>query len=178
MALTALQEHLRDERIWCIAAIVALHKGESQHYHFEKNGQMSISVRTLRHDVSIHAFLKGGGTGIGTWFIPPIGTEVIVEFDDGNFEGDAYITGIHGNAPTNLEPGKVFVLGDHVEIRSPDGTAKKLAFQEDLNTLENAYNGHTHTVSTTGSPTAHTGTTAPTTASVTNSSGTDVVKGE
>jgi hypothetical protein len=117
MTLQATRDLLESERVWCVAARVALHDGEDAHHQMTDEGQMMVSVRTLRHDVQIWAILAGGGSAdVGVWFIPPVGTEVIVNFDDGMFEGDAYIVGIHGKAPSDLAPGKVFIRGDVVNL--------------------------------------------------------------
>jgi hypothetical protein len=116
-----MKELLSDERIWTIAARVEKHKNDSEHYEMTDEGHMVVSVITLRHGVPIKAILNGGGNnGHGVWFIPPIGTEVVVNFDDGQFEGDAYIVGIHGHAPSALEPGKVLIRGDVVNLCDAD----------------------------------------------------------
>lgn len=118
MTLTAMRELFKDDKTWCLAARVALHDGETEHYEVTPEGAMSVSVRTHMHDVQINAILKGGGAGIGIWFIPPIGTEVMIAFDGGEFEGDAYIAGIHGDSPTGLTPGKILIIGDNVTVQA------------------------------------------------------------
>lgn len=155
MTLAATRDLLTDERVWCVAARVEVHDGETQHYAFASEGHLMISVRTLRHGVPIWALLKGGGSkGIGVWFIPPVGCEVIVNFDDGMFEGDAYIVGIHGIAPSTLAPGKLFLIGDDIQAKAENGTAKSVAFKDELQDLRDyvrnqfsASNGHVHVVS-------------------------------
>ena len=119
MTLTAVRDKLRDERIWCMAALVALHDDagpDDEHFAYEENGQISISLRTLKHDIPIRAYLSGGTANVGVWFIPPIGTEVVVNFDNGEFEGDGYIVGVHGTPPTNLQAGQVLIRGTKVNI--------------------------------------------------------------
>lgn len=183
----ALKEQLSDERIWVIAARVVVPKGESQHYFVTEEGHIAIYVETLRHGVTLPVLLKtGDDSGSGLWKIPSVGTEVMVNFDDGQFEGDAYATSVHGEKPDGipLDPNKVFLIGPTVEIRSVNGTAKSLAFQDKLNALENKvnslvtkFNAHTHVLAIVGT----TGTAAiPATPEtpITNSTGTEVVKGE
>lgn len=104
-----------------MAARVALHDGDDEHFFFTDEGHIAISVITLRHGIPVTALLCGGAdNGHGVWFIPPIGTEVIINFDDGELEGDAYLVAIHGHAPSNLVPGKVFIRGDVVNLCDAD----------------------------------------------------------
>lgn len=175
----ALKELLDSERIWCIAARVAVHDGEDEHFGLSEEGHVELSVVTLRHGVEIKAFLKGGDDdGSGIWFIPSVGTEVIVNFDDGEFEGDAYVVAIVGEKPggINLQPGKMFVIGDSVEIRSANGTAIKLPTLADVQAMVNVYNLHTHPDPASG----FTGTPADASGpmEMDDPSGTDVVKVE
>lgn len=186
MTLAATRDMLKDERVWCIAARVELHDGDTQHYEINGEGQIIVSVRTLRHGVPIWAVLRGGDSeGRGVWQIPSIGTEVIVEFDDGMFEGDAYIVGTHGNPPAAAaNPNLLLVLSPNVEIRSVNGTAKKLSLNEELaaltdkvNTIIDSYLIHNHSGGTLGG--GLTG--SPNVAVIGHASdpaGTDVVKGE
>lgn len=181
----ALKEHLADERIWVIAARVVVPKGETQHYFVTDEGHIAIYVETLRHGTTIAAILKtGDDSGNGLWKIPSVGTEVMVNFDDGQFEGDAYLTSVHGEKPDGipLDPSKVFLIGGTVEVRSVNGTAQSLAFQAKLNALESKvnslianYNGHLHVIS--GAPPVTSVTEALETP-IDPSTGTEVLKGE
>jgi hypothetical protein len=183
----ALKELLADERIWTIAARVAVHDGESLHYAVTDEGHVEISLITLRHAVPIRAILRGGADdGNGLWSIPSVGTEVMVSFDDGEFEGDAYAVSAHGEKPDGvpLDPDKVFLIGPTVEVRSVDGAAQSLAFQEKLNALEDKvnsliakYNAHTHILAIVGT-TGTAAVTATTETTIASSTGTDVLKGE
>lgn len=119
MTLTALKQLIGEgDKVWCLAARVEVHDGEEDHYDVTAEGAMMISVKTLRHDVPVWALLKGGGVGIGVWYIPPVGTEVLLGFDDGEFEGDAYIAGIHGHSPEGLVPDTILVIGDIVNVQA------------------------------------------------------------
>lgn len=64
-----------------------------------------------------------------------------------------------------------------VEIRTPSGTAKRLATIDDLEALRNWAASHTHPVATTGSSTAQTGTAAAP-AAPPEPAGTTVLRGE
>jgi hypothetical protein len=181
MALTALRDLLDEDKIWCLAARVALHDGRTQHYEVSEEGAMTVSVRTHRGDVQIDALLKGGGF----WRIPPIGAEVMLCFDDGEFEGDAYIVATSEDSPDGLAPDKIFILADStVEARSASGAAVSLAKQSSVTALENKLNSfitkfgaHTHILALT----AGTGTAAvpanPETP-IDSSTGTTVLRGE
>jgi len=147
MTLASMKELFADDHVWCLAAVVALHDGETEHYEVNKEGQMSVQVRTHLHDVQITAILRGGGA----WYIPDVGTEVMIAFDEGEFEGDAYIMNLYGDTPSGLVPGKFFILADEIQIRSADGTAVKLPTWADFNALQDKvnafilkYNTHTH----------------------------------
>lgn len=188
--MTATRDLLRDERIWTMAARVAPHDGQTDHFEYTDEGHIMVSVRTLRHDIPLWAIYRGGDdAGTGVWYIPSLGSEVMLNFDGGEFEGDAYIVAVIGEAPTGLVVDKVYVLGPEVQVRSVGGTAQSLAFQEKLNALEDKvnslitkHNSHTHILAIAAAAGAGgTGTAAITTTTETaidSSTGTSVIKGE
>lgn len=134
--LAATREHLRDERIWCVAARVVIIDGDDSHWAYSEEGHLTVSVLTLKHGVPIRAILKGGdNAGSGIWFIPSVGTEVILSFDDGDFEGDAYIVGVHGKAPTGITSDTVFVIGASVVIKKIGGIPNRLVTVDEFNEL-------------------------------------------
>lgn len=121
----AMKEHLADERIWTIAARVAVHDGESTHYEINGEGQIQVSVITLRHGVPINAILTGGdGSGNGSWKIPSVGTEVMLTCDDGQFEGDVFISGFAGKPPANIAQNETQIVDDTVYIGQKTGAQK------------------------------------------------------
>lgn len=146
MTLQATRDLLAGEAgIMCLAATVQVHDGETQHWEVSDEGAMVVSVVTHQHAVPIDALLKGGGNdGKGVWFIPSVGTEVLIAFENGDFEGDAYIVGIFGHSPAGLQPGTILVLGDNIEVRSVGGTARALAFKSDVEAVDNKYANHLH----------------------------------
>lgn len=150
MTLQATRDMLAGEAgVMCFAATVQIHDGETQHWEVTDEGAMSVSVVTHQHAVPIDALLKGGGNdGKGVWFIPSVGTEVLIAFENGDFEGDAYIVGVFGHSPAGLQPGTILVLGDNIEIRSVGGTAQPLAFKSDVEAVDAKYDGHIHQEST------------------------------
>jgi hypothetical protein len=158
MGIANLKELLRDERLWCVAARVEIHPGEASHWSVNEEGDVIVSVITVNFEVPINAnldSLAGGSDGSGVWHIPDPGTEVMVCFDGGDFEGEAHIVSrtSGGKAPAGIGPGIVFVLGAHIELRSPGGTAKRVAYLDELDDLRkyvrdqfSAAAGHTHVV--------------------------------
>ena len=185
MTLPAMKELMGDDRVWAMAARVALHDGETSHFDVSDEGHIMLSVRTLRHDAPVTALLKGGDdNGAGVWFVPAIGTEVIINFDDGMYEGDAYVVAIVGEKPGTLDvqPGVLYLVNDTIEARSVGGVAQSLAFQTKLNALESKvnsliakHNTHVHVIS--GAPPV-TAVTAVLETVILSSTGTQVFKGE
>jgi len=155
LAGDGLRDMLRDDRVWVIGAVVALHEGESLHYAVNEDGDMQVTLLTHQHQVPITAILGGlGGAGRGVWFIPELGTEVLVHFPDGDFQGDATVVGLMPtrSTPAGLVPGKVFVIGTEVQIRDA-GAAAAVAFKSDVQALRDyvdnqfsSVNGHVHAV--------------------------------
>ena len=183
MTLQATRDLLTDERLWCIAAVVALHEGETSRFDISEEGHLIVSVLTLQHSIPIWAILCGGDNDRhGIWHIPSLGTEVMLCFSDGEFEGDAYIVSLHGKGPTNLVDDKVYVLGDEVQVRTPGGTAVSLAKQSSVDAIQQKldsfiaeYIAHVHTSAAPGSPTSPT---VSTLTPVGATQGTDVLKGQ
>lgn len=176
MTMTAMRDLLAGEAVWCVAATVQLHDGEVEFFKKQSNGQLMISVVTNQHAVPMWATYKGGDIiGRGIWAIPGIGTEVFVGFDQGDFEGDAFIVAPFGSAPDALTANITLVIDDTVEIRSVGGSANKLPTLADFNALRTAFDGHTHIYS--AGPTAGAVTAVPVPLS-TPPTGTVVLKAE
>ncbi len=186
--MQALRDMTKDDRMWCIAARVALHDdNDGDHYAISSSGQLLVSVKTLQHSIPIWAICSGGDkVKNGVWTVPALGTEVIIQCDDGDLEGDCFLVGLLGVAPSGLEPGKTLVLGDDaVEARSPGGSAQSLAFQAKLNALENKvnsliakYNIHTHTGGSVSGGAVTTIATLTLETVIQTSTGTEILKGE
>ena len=179
-----------DGKVWTVSARVEVLDGQTSHFEVNAEGDLIVSCVTLLHGVSIWAnldTLAGGSDGSGVWHIPDPGTEVSLQFDHGDFEGEAHIVArtSGGKAPAGLSAGKVFVLGTSVEVRSPGGVATKLptladfqALVDKINDLISHYLSHTHTSAAAGSPT---GPPLPPDDSISNASdptGTTVIKVE
>lgn len=170
MSLPALKDLLGDEKLYCVSAIVAIHDGETSHWRVSDEGAVIVDVVSTQHSVPISTIMKGGGV----WRIPPIGAEVVVNFDHGEFEGDAYLIAVCDHAPigvaeetiliveanvkiraTNatIEAMNALIQADEIRLKSEGGATKKLAFVEDVNDLRAKYLAHYHAeTSTTTSP--------------------------
>lgn len=151
MTLPATRDLLSPDQVWTVAARVAKHDGQTVFHRIGDEGQMILSVRTHSHDVQIDAIMKGGSSdGSGIWIIPSEGTEVLIAFDNGEFEGDAYLVGVYGDSPVGLIPGRTLVIGDEIEIRSVNGTANRLALLSDVQSVDDKYANHLHAHSSAG----------------------------
>lgn len=111
-----------DDRVWFVAAVVALHDGESSHYETMEEGHLMVSVLAQKSHQKIWAMLRcGDDDGDGVWHIPSVGTEVLLGFDQGHFEGNAYVAAVVGrvgNVP--VSPGVIVIRGN-VQVLAQSG---------------------------------------------------------
>lgn len=146
--MASMRQALADDRIHAVAARVTTLDGETEHYAVNDEGDVIVSVVTAQAGVPLWCNLGAltGGGGKGVYVIPDVGVEVVVVFDNGDFEGEAYICGYTtgGAAPAGLTPGKVLVIGAAVEIRSVSGTAQELVTKADFDAHKAAYDAHFH----------------------------------
>lgn len=139
-----------DDQVACCLAVVALHDGETSHWAVNDEGDVEVTVVTHNHAVPVTAVLGAlvGGAGKGVWMVPPLGTEVVLAFEQGDFESDAVIVGVMPTgqgAPAGLADGKVVIVGVEVLIHNGDGTVDQLVTRSD-------FENHTHLTAGTGSP--------------------------
>lgn len=161
--ISNLKKLLEDERLWTVAARVEVLDGEALHYFTNEEGDIVVSVRTLLHDVPLWANLDAmvGGAGRGIWMIPDPGVEVMVAFDHGEFEGEAYLVGRYtsGSAPAGLVPGQIVVAGIDVKVigstkvtviaplieaADAEGNGAPIALHQELKSLRDTLHLHTH----------------------------------
>lgn len=140
MTLQSIRDITDEQMIPCIAAVVALHDGESTHYVLNDEGQLQISVKTHRgQQINAILSLDADSDGGGIWRVPALGTEVLVVFNEGDFEGDGYLVGKHPgritSLPTGLAPGTTVVQDGAVLVRGIGGTAVALALKSDVDAL-------------------------------------------
>jgi hypothetical protein len=119
MTLTAMRDLLADDRTWTIAATVQKLPGQDSHFK-KSNDQLLISVLTNTHAVPVWVIHGGGDlSGFGVWLIPSIGTEVMIAFSDGEFEGDAFLIGMFGRRD-DVDDGVTLLCGNKVKIIAED----------------------------------------------------------
>jgi type VI secretion system (T6SS) baseplate-like injector VgrG len=127
-----LRDMLRDERVWCVLARVAVHEGESTHFEVNDDGDLEVTVLTHQHEVAIRALLGAGvaGKGRGTWAVPDVGTEVMLAFADGEFEGDAVVVAVlpSRDTPASVTAGRTLIKD--ADIRGEGGTVITLSAPE------------------------------------------------
>lgn len=147
--------------------------GDSTHYRVE-DGDILVEVEMMPHGERVSARLGAlvGGPTRGVWAIPDVETEVVVAFEQGEFERDPYIVAVlaSGTAPSDLALGKVIVIGTEVLVHDGNGGAVSLAKKSELQAVvtelkkhfDTSVAGHKHAGVTVGSgstgpPTAGTG---------------------
>ena len=167
-----------------VKATVAPHENSGSHWSVNADGDLEVTVLTHSHAVPITALLGAlvGGSGKGVWMVPPLGTEVLVAFPDGDYEGDAVIVGVMptGSVPSGLTDGKVVIVGIEVLVHDGAGGAVPLALKSDVDSLRTVFNAHVHVVTGTASPSgdAVAGTAAVTVAPAGPPIGTSCLKGK
>lgn len=147
MAMSSMRDALRDERVPAVAARVAVHDGETSHFTVNDEGDLIVSVVTAGAGVPLWANLHGvDKAGHGQIWIPAVGTEVIVIFDDGNFEGEAYIAASYpsGSARTSWEPGTLYLVADKVSVTAHDVRISDGSGGEQPLVTKAEFDAHTH----------------------------------
>jgi hypothetical protein len=101
------------------------------------DGNLLIHCVTKGSHQPLWCHQRGGSRlGRGVWWIPDLGTEVLISFDEGQFEGDAFIVGEFGRAPSGIAENTTLILDNSVELRSVGGVAEKMVKGETYRTNE------------------------------------------
>ncbi len=174
-----LKKLLLDERIPAVAGFVKTPPEGGNHWDYvgpAGNRQLLIHVVTKGSHASLWCHPCGGmRAGRGIWAIPDIGTEVLVSFDNGDFEGDPFIVGLFGrydDSVHTLVAGSTLIVDSSVEIRSATGIPLALTTKADMDAHASWAASHFHTAPGGGGPTTGPTTTPPT------PSGTQILKAE
>lgn len=155
---------------------IQLFDGESAHWTTTDEGDVIVSVRMDQGHVELWALWSPlvGGANKGIYLIPAVGTEVVVGFPLGDYEGDPVVLGCLPTAgvPDDLDATKVLIVGVEVWVYDGTGTPMPLATLADVQAIQSDLDGHSHTyIPGTGSPA-----TTTLNPSVTAPSGTSVLK--
>jgi uncharacterized protein involved in type VI secretion and phage assembly len=153
--MSSIRDYFAPDITPCVGAVVAVHEGESTHWRVNDDGDLEVDVVTHQHAVPVTAVMGAlvGGAGKGVWMIPPLGTEVLVAFMEGDYEGDACVVGVlpTGQTPSGLTEGRVLVIGTEVLVHDGNGGAVPLAKKADVDAvkafLDRQFDpaaGHTH----------------------------------
>lgn len=101
MGTANLRKFFGDDRIHVIAGHVIVENGETSHFFINDEKNVVLSVEINHYGTVVRANLSNTP---GVWTIPDVGTEVLVGFDNGEFEGEAYVIGTYGATnKTNAE---------------------------------------------------------------------------
>lgn len=146
MTLQSTRDSLRlEDIVSTVLARVAKHEGQEEFWEIGEEGQILVSVITLKSHTPMNAILRGGDINSrGLWSIPAEGTEVAICFDVDGYEGDAVLIGTIGEPPPGLTSTRVLLIGNDVEIRSRNGTARQVAFKDELVAVDAAWRNHFH----------------------------------
>lgn len=159
MSFDGLRDLLKDDRLWTVGGLVAVHPGETSHWEINPDGDVEVTVLTHNGKVPVRAILGGMGPA---WYVPDVGTEMVVHFHDGDFEGTAVAYVMRdGAAPSDLSGGvvvvragtKVHVVAPNVTIDDGSGGAAAVATKADVVALRNFVAGHDHPFAGTDSAT-------------------------
>ncbi len=115
------------------------------HFSIEGTGDgtdLFIEVQLVPGDERMTARMgvAGAGAGQGIWFIPPVGTEVVLIICDGEIEAGAVIVGVlsTGSLPNGVAAGTTVITNSSkVLIHNGNGTTDQLV-------LKTAYAAHVH----------------------------------
>jgi hypothetical protein len=129
MDLSNLKHVLRDERVWCFRGEVFAPGGQS-HWFVDTDGserRVYVNVQALPSglDVTCKLGTCSSGAGTGLWFIPKVGTKVVVDISDGAIDGFPVIVGVEdsGGFPDRAGDTRVVLVATvPIEITGPTVT--------------------------------------------------------
>lgn len=129
MDLSNLQHVLRDSRVWCVRGKVFAPDGQS-HWRVDTDGSkrrvlVNVEVFPSGLDLTCRLGTCSSGAGTGLWFIPKVGTIVVVDIADGQVDGFPTIIGVEdsGGFPERAGDTRVVMVTNvPIEITGPTVT--------------------------------------------------------
>lgn len=135
-----LAKLMEDDRVPAVAAIVRKPISGEKHWDVV-DGCLLIHCVSKGHQQPMWAHASGATRlGRGLLRIPDLGTEVLIAFDNGMLEGDAFIVGLFGRSVSDgLDENITLLLDDKVKIKSVSGESVPLSTLPDLQALANVF---------------------------------------
>ena len=129
MDLSNLRHLLKDDRTWCVRAKVYAPDGGS-HWRVDTSGggrRVLVEVEAIPSGLDLTCKLGtcSSGAGTGLWFIPKVGTIVVVDISDGQVDGFPTIVGVEdsGGFPERAGDTRVVMVTTvPIEITGPTVT--------------------------------------------------------
>lgn len=140
--MTAMREALRDDRVWCGLGLVVQGDQASGGLHFEiEEDDVLVEVELVPNEERITARLgaPAGGSGIGVWAVPSVGTEVVVLIPTGDiaFMPCIVATLSSGDLPDGVAENVTVIANGQVLIHDGNGGTDQLV-------TKTAYAAHVH----------------------------------
>lgn len=88
--LSALRQAVMDGRVWVKLAQVVQPAGQAAHWETDNSTDLLVHVELMPHQEPMMCRL-GGCAG---WRVPPVGTEVIVVFPEGDYDACGHILAV------------------------------------------------------------------------------------
>ena len=141
LPLDTIRDVLADGKVWTSLGIVTRFPGETSHYEIDSEDVL-VDVQLIPDKQPILCRLAAGmGAGRGVWFIPSVGTEVIVILPMGEIEADPVIVGClsTGTVPDGIDASTIVICpgnGGQVLIHDNDsGDAVPLSKADHLHSV-------------------------------------------
>ncbi|MCP3669516.1 MAG: hypothetical protein GY814_03595 [Gammaproteobacteria bacterium] len=158
--LSGLKEAMKDGRAWCRLGIVLADDGEKPHFE-TVGGEVLVDVELQPSEEEITCVVSSpvGGSGVGVYAVPPVGSEVIVAIPDGEIVFQPTIVGVMAaEGPDGLDDTTLVIVapsGGNILLHDGDNATESLARKSDMEALETHIDGHFHPapLGPTGKPT-------------------------
>lgn len=161
--LTDMRAAFADRRTWTAIGIVECPEGVAQHWEVVTEDGEAV-------DILVEVVLQPSQVGVtarlraGIWEVPALGDEVAIIMPEGvpDFMPIIVCKLSTNHVPTvqGPQPNRIVIESGEVFVHDGNGGAVSLALKSDVAEVRTKLNAHTHTVATTGTATAQSGTAA------------------